>query len=344
MSIRILEKSFAEHLTIASTTSIVLMQMTWNDYYNQGGDLVGGDPQVVLQTINLPFIGDSYSLYFGTCYLNDLVLTDISMQPTSAIENPFDTTGQDLDKEIRVFYTWSNDGANDSPKVNESGSWEITYDTSLEYESIDTYVDVVSKKTVFWPDVYLTKLDPDITIDLPSGYTGLYSGGTDTDKKEYQDAISSEIPVQNKKTSHETASIVAYGSEVKGQTYARNQGKINSQNFLSRIYDQKADALTAKNKLPGWEANDWDNANDKHRWLFVDFDMEPVNGTAFFKYTLLFEYNDRQDPGEFGNWDTYLNADLPGGLIDLNIYDEIDFYEVLFAGMDAILPNVRGCK
>jgi len=72
--------------------------------------------------------------------------------------------------------------------------------------------------------------------------------------------------------------------------------------------------------------------------------MEPVNGTAFFKYTLIFEYNDLQDPGEFGNWDTYLNADLPGGLIDLNIYKEIDFYTVLFSGMDAVLPNTRGCR
>jgi len=249
MSIRILEKSFAEHLTIANTTSVVMMSMTWNDYYNQGGDLVTGVGEF-LQTINLPFIGDSYSLYFGTCYLNDLVLTDISMEPTSAIENPFDTTSMDLDKQITIFYTWSNEGSDESPKVNESGSWQISYDTSLDDESVDTYIDLLTKKTVFWPDIYLTKLDPNITIDLPSGYTGLYSGGSDTDKKEYQDAISSEIPVLNKKTPHLTASIIAYGSAIIDEIYARNHGSINSENFLSRIYEQKKQATVAKNKLP----------------------------------------------------------------------------------------------
>lgn len=345
MSIKILKKSFSEHRTIDSISVVTMYLMSWQDYYDGIGDLVDCNGDLITAGFTLPYEGDSFSIYYSTCYLTDCVLTDITMEPTLApdVLEPVDNTGQDLDFLVNVTYTWSNDGANDTKRINEASSWKIRYSTVLDDVSVDTYIDVNNGDKIVWAEKYMLELDPNITIELPSGYTGLYSLGSDTDQKEYRDEVANTIPDIIKKTPRITATLTAFGSDVKAATYAKAVGKMNSVDFLGPVYSKKELALIEKNKLPGYDANDWLQQDDSNHWLFTDWTMEDT-GNGFFEYELTFEYEDLQRDTPDGTWDRYFETAIPG-FITLDMYDKIDFKAVLLSGMDAVLPNNReGCR
>lgn len=345
MSIKYVSPSFEEQVDLDNLTITVTARMTWEDYYNGFGDLVNQDGEIQVSNYSLPFLGDNYSIYFNTVYNKSAVLTNINTEGTEGRDVVFDNTFQDLDKTVIVDYTWSDNGASDAKRLNEASSWKIRYETTLNEVSVDTYIAAIGEDTgkkIIWAEKYLDQLDPTISIELPGGYTGAYSGGSANDKKEYRDAIANEIPELIKRTPRITVTLTAYGSEIKAFTYAKSVGKVNSTNFLGRVYSQKELALLEKNKLPSYDANEWLNVTDEGHWLFIDWAMDDL-GNGFFQYDLTFEFEDLQRPTPDGEWNRFFETDIVG-FIELDMYDKIDFYDVLLSGMDFAIPNDRNGK
>lgn len=347
MPIKILKKSFAEHRTIDSITTSIQLQMTWQDYYNGFGELVVGadETDIINSNYILPFEGDSYGIFFQTNYLSSLVLTDITMEPTTArvFTNPVDLTKQDLDKEVVITYTWSNQGANDTKRVDEASSWKISYETTLEVIGLDNYVGSVAGTKFYWPDKYLTVLNPQVVLtkldsdgneeEVGSPTYGLYNTESTAIKKRYIDSIREEIPVVQKRIPKTTCTVRAYSRDVKGFELTQLIGKVNSVDFLEFVYTRKEEALIAKNKLPGYNANDWININDAGLWMFIDWEMEDM-GNGFFQYDFTFEFDGI-------GWNKYADADVT---IDILLYKKENFYEKIFLGMDQVLPNNRDTR
>ena len=349
MSIRFLKGSFAEHRTVDSITVTTAYEMTWNDYYSGFGDLVDCDNNLIRSNFYLPWEGDNFGIYYSTFYLNDCVLTDISMEPTFAADPTTlnDVTENDLNYLVRVNYTWSNNGSNDTKRNNEASSWRIRYETTLENLSLDSYVSPSADgiKKYYWPHKYLSELDPNIYLTKTNDEGeeeevdyGLY---TDIDRHDankmptsvqqlYIDTIRDTIPIVQKRVPRTVCSVTAYSSSIKGADLSSLVGHVNEVDFLENIYSQKELALIEKNKLPGYDANDWINVDDSERWQFIDWTMEDLSN-GFFEYEFFFEY-------DVNGWNRYADADVD---IDIKLYPKSNFYNVIFDGMDYVLPNDR---
>lgn len=352
MSIKILAKSFGEHRTIDATTVTTSYSMAWEDYYNGVGDLVDVNGDIITTFFYLPWEGDSFSIYYNTNYLLGVVLTDITMEPTNGLINPFDTTGNDLDKEVIIVYTWSNEGSADTKRNNEASSWKIRYNTTQEERSIDNYTDVLTGDTVVWAHKYYTNTNPDMIMEDDEdlgAYTdaaGHVAAGPPTGiQQSFIDFTIDRVPELTRTYNKTVVNITAYSSDVKGATLSALLNKINQYDLLQNLYTQKELALIEKNKLPGYDQNDWINADDTNKWKFIDWDMEDL-GNSFFEYVFYFEYNDGERSDGAGTWDRVFDPNFPenfGALhyIQTDRYEEVDFYDLIFKGMDAILPNVR---
>lgn len=341
MSIKILAKSFSEHRTIENTTVTTSYQMTWEDYYNGIGDLIDVHKNLIAANFRLPWEGDHFSTYYNTTYLNDIVLTDISMEPTQGIVNPFDLSGQDLDKEVIVIYTWSDEGRQDRPRGDEASSWLIRFDTTLESKSLGTYRSTVAGARDpdgvlrTWANQYLTQFNPNMLMLDDNNEEvdyGPYNDGEESRQQKYAEFVANDIPEMEYRIPHTTVTLTAYSNFLIGKTIADNLGSINSVDFLGPIFSKKEEALLAKNKLPGYSSNDWLDGDDSGKWLFIDEETEDMG--SYFQHDFTFEYNPNR-------WNWY-SDELTS--LDVFIYPSINFGNVLLAGMDKVLPNSRGSR
>ncbi|MCK4260428.1 MAG: hypothetical protein KAX49_15740 [Halanaerobiales bacterium] len=352
MSIQILSDSFKEHRTVDSMDVTTRYMMSMNDYYNGYGNLYNSD-WTFMYEMYLPWEGDNYGLYYDTLYLNDCVLVDISMEPTEAVTNEFDgegidTSGFDEHKKVIVTYTWSNSGEADARRKNEASSWKFRYDTNLEYKNVDTFVyhttdgEKSLKLKYEWSHVYLTALNPNIKMTITDAEGadeekdyGAYNSADDAIKRKYIDTIKDTIPQLERREPHTTCTVTAYSSYVQGANLAEYVGSVNSLDFANRVYTQREEALITKNKMPSYDANDWLNKIDAGLWMFLDWSMNDL-GNGFYEYELTFEYNVRgwNKYYEYIDEETEIN-------INTNQYQTIDFYNVIFNGMDYAIPNVR---
>jgi hypothetical protein len=343
MSIKILKKSFTEHITVKNTVIETAYQMTWEDYYNTIGDLVDQNKDLITANFHLPYIGDSFDVYYSTGWLTNAVLVDISMEATNALVEEFDTTLQDLDREVIVTYTWSNDGDIDTQSRNEAGSWKIRFDTTLETVGLDNYVGSVDGTKFFWANKYLTELNPQVVLtkldddgaeeEVGAPTYGLYNTESTAIKKKYIDSIRDEIPIVQKRTPRTSCTVTAFSSEIKGGTLVELIGKVNSVDFLQFVYQQRDAARTAKNKTIKSTGNSFIGGDDTGKWMFVDWDMEDI-GNDFFEYTFIFEYD------KIG-WNTYADADMT---LDVLLYKTENFYNAILLGMDNTSPNDRNAR
>ena len=343
MSIKFLTRSFEEHRTVDSITVTTMYQMTWEDYYNGVGDLVDGNNDLITTDFYLPWEGDNFGIYYSTSYLSDCVLTDISMEATDSVIEAFDSTLQDLDREIVVVYTWSNDGDSDTKRLNEASSWKIRYETTMETITLDAYIDSIGEtgSVRYWPNQYYTELNPDIkgTKTGSDGKKvavnyGKYNDNDEALQNLFIDATRDRIPEIIVRVPKTTCIITTYGSFVQGNKLAQLVGTVNDRDFLQYVYQQKEAALSAKNKQASYTDNDWIGGDDNGQWLFVDWDMEDT-GNGFFEYTFYFEFDKE-------GWNAYADAEI--GIIYLDIYKEADFYNQILLGMDEARPNDRGSR
>ena len=335
--IQILEGSFREHRTVDSITVTTEYIMTWSDYYNGYGDFVDENFEKEY-TWHAPYEGDNYSVFFNTSYLSELVLTDITMEPTSIVRTSFDNSKQDFDKSVKVTYTWSNTtGESDTKRTYEASSWKIRYNTSLEYQGVNTYIDATDKSLHVWADDYLTELNPTMEFPEiegePDPRDGSYNGADDNVKQDWKDRVIDTIPELQIRIPRTTCSITVYSKEVLGAKYASWVSAVNSDDFLFEAYDRKEQGLIAKNKLPGYDANDWVNSDDTGLWQFIDWEMEDL-GNSFFEYVLTFEY----DP--YG-WNAYNDSVVS---LTPKKYVTTNFYNTFLKGLDTIPPNDRSSR
>ncbi len=360
MSIRLIEPSFRQHETPEAIEVVTMYMMTWQDYYNGFGNFKECDGQftnIVTTTasiITLPNIGDNYGLYYNTSYLSQLVLIDISMEPTNAIEDgDIDNSGQGLNKQVKVTYTWRNQvAAADKKETEQAASWKIVYNTSLNYKNAENYVDTSDSKRYLWADVYLTEKNPDmIMISTVTGETednGPYADGDEATQTRYREQVADTIPDLDFREPNTTVSISMYTSDIIGSNLTASLRYVNSVDFLQRIYTQRELGLIAKNKLPGYNTNDWIDGDDTGKWMFIDWDMKDL-GNAYFEYILTFEYENSStfflnpDPAD---WNTYYEY-IDGGAGDITIshdqYPTMDFYANFFEGRD-LTPSNTGTK
>lgn len=342
MSIRILKGSFGEHKTVESITTTVRNQMSWRDYYRGFGDLIDCYGNLIQSNFHLPYEGDNYGIYYSTFYLNSLVLTDINTVPLFAPDTTEedDLTGHDLNELINVTYTWSNRGASDTNRTDQASSWKIRFEPSLQTQSLDNYINEAGGKN-YWPDTYFTALNPQIKLpkkvdgvvtEVGAPDYGLYNDETDVVKQAYVNLNHENVPEIQKRVPNLIGVVTAYSETVKGAELAAHLGKINSVDFFHNVFTRKEEALIAKNKLPGYSANGWINSNDEGLWLMLPWTMEDL-GNSFFEYEFFFEYNKN-------GWNIYDESALAEP-IDIGLYSSVNFYDEIFAGMDAVLPNYR---
>lgn len=351
MSIQILSDSFQEHRTVDSIEVVTRYIMSKNDYYRGWGDLYNSD-WTFLYTMYLPYEGDNFGIYYNTTYLDNCVLVDITTESTETSTEDFDNegidySGFDYHKKIIVTYTWSNSGEADTKRKNEASSWKIRFDTTLDSKTVDTFIHHsadeadTTKVKYEWANVYLTNTNPDIVLgedynEVNEGDShGAYNDCTDLAlKRKYINEVKESIPQLEHREPHTTATITAYSSVIKGADLAKYIGKVNNADIMYRIYNARELALIEKGKLKGYDSNDWLNANDEGLWMFTDWSMEDLSN-GFYEYELTFEYN----PIGWNNYVEYTDGSLL--TITTNQYEPIDFYTIIFAGMDYALPNDR---
>lgn len=346
MSIQILSDSFNEHRTVDSIEVTTKYIMSSNDYLRGWGDLYDSEWNF-LYTMYLPWEGDNFGLYYNTTYLADCLLVDITTENTQGVTDSFDAEGTDesgfdYHKKIIVTYSWSNSGEADTKRKNEASSWKIRYDTTLDFKSSYTYIDSVTDQKFDWADKYLTAKNPTIKMTKTDSDGeeeevdyGAYNSASDSIKQKYIDTIRDTIPQLDIREPHTTCTATTYSSNVAGSTLATYVGSVNSEDFLKYIYTKKEEALIAKNKLESYDENDWIEADDSGKWMFIDWSMNDL-GSGFYEYEYTFEYNKN-------GWNYYFEYVDGENDIELypNIYPVIEFYTTIFAGQDFTSPNER---
>jgi hypothetical protein len=302
MPIRIDTDSHMPHITGSNISIPTTYYMNINDFYNGFGTAINGQGQVVSTQFPLPTVGSKYINYYflpnliGT-YWEDIVLNDITCVKTTGRDvDAEDFSGWDLDKIMRVTYTWTNAGKKDIVTPGDQSSMKFDTETNTQLETTDLVFDVDFPNDLpqLASHLFFNDRNPDIIVystDSEGNPTSENEGPydvADTALQRYH-RENNDSPSHELYTTNTVLTVTAYSKN--NYTYQINDklNYINSADFLSDTYGAREYRLGKKNKQPTTKKNDIDSHDDTWQWRFHDY-TKTESGIDLYKYEMVFHF------------------------------------------------------
>ena len=271
-------------------TRVFLMSET--DFYNKSGDWYAGG------TYTLDEIGTAYE------YNDELQVVDIN----SVYHIPDQTVDADdrtdLDRMMLVTYQYSTNSADDRPRANQIGSWELTLETEME-------------------DVEVTKFYWDFINETWNDWAAEWRAEDEANRPESLDPPA--ITIRGRKI---YVKLSAYGEQWQQYKFAQKIGKVNSDNWFYTLMTNREQKLLEIKTIKGQKVTTNDlvvNDNDIGSWLLDDVNMSILQ-EGLCRYDFIFVYNPNTHNYNYG--------------LTTNIYDTTTFAELL-EGLDQTESDAR---
>lgn len=280
--------SFAETLNSEGWTVTRKYKCTFDEWHNREGYDINSN------LIELPTLGSEYPWNY------ELTVSNIDVAPIKAKANQ---SAEPVDMYIQLTYTYSTNGAADRQKrADQAAGWKVHIDMETDVVEVGKYYNMGTAADEKWLEKY-KEAHPDITDDT---------------------TVLSDIPPLIQVRYTPVATLVAYGSTLYHQRILDYVGKINSDNFLGWVLEQKTINTLLLNNPNNPPSTDLaGNFDDKELWVLAAADIEDDVRPGVAKYNFRFIYKTDGWQNDYGvATNRFLTFSIKSLLTGLNSYND----------------------